>query len=79
MRKAGSTYELGRAAFAKGTLKFSNDERMMVILSTLDNRKDKQKEIADWKRGWLEAKAEAEAPVVEEAPKKKKAKKKSKK
>ncbi len=73
MKKAGSTYELGRAAFAQGKLKFSDDERVMVILEKLSTRDEKRKEIDEWKKGWAEAKSEAEAPV-EEAPKKKKKK-----
>lgn len=86
MKKVANAYEKGRAAFWKGKGKFSDDSLFMAHLAVLKVegsggravREAKNAEIAEWKRGWKDAKVEADAPV-EEAPKKKVAKKKSKK
>ena len=82
MREAGSTFELGRAYFAKsGLRKPTNDERFMNVLANLTSREEKRAEFANWKAGWDAAKAESEAPVeaVEPVAKKKAKKKASKK
>lgn len=85
MRKAGSTYELGRAAFSKGTLrKATNDERLLIALENLtgegvDLRELKDKEISEWKRGWDDAKKETLIPIVEEVAEPVASKKKKKK
>lgn len=74
MKKVITSYELGRTAFEVGTLKMSDDELFMRNLSELSSRTEKHEEMADWKRGRDDAKAEAAAPK-----KKKKKKKVSKK
>lgn len=70
-------YELGQAAFADGKWKrFSNDAQMVSMLEGLTaDRKAKQVEIADWERGWEDAKAAAKAPKKKKKVSKKKAKK----
>ena len=77
-----SAYESGKAAFSKGTKKYSDDKKFMEILSQLErgDRVGKAALVDEGKKGRADAEAEAAAPV--EAPKKKKkktSKKKSKK
>jgi len=81
MREAGSTFELGRAYFAKsGLRKPTNDERFMNVLANLASREEKRAEFANWKAGWDAAKADSLAEAeVKEAPKKKAKKKTAKK
>lgn len=81
MREAGSTFELGRAYFAKsGLRKPTNDERFMNVLANLSSREEKRAEFANWKAGWDSAKVDSLAEAeVKEAPKKKKKVSKKKK
>jgi hypothetical protein len=80
-------YNRGAVAFANSMKKFSDDKIFMEYFAELKGdasgfsaiRQAKQAAMEEWKRGYREAKEEAEKPVAKKTTKKKTTKKKTSK